>query len=110
MKQALKIRIGGHYYAQPQHLLRLKADVNYTHIYFKDGTYKYVATTLGILEGRLHEYGFFRTNRSTIVNLSEIKSYRKKGTCMVASLANDTEVMISKRRVKDFLECHDKNG
>ncbi|KPM47679.1 LytR/AlgR family response regulator transcription factor [Jiulongibacter sediminis] len=99
-----KIRIGGHLFAQPKKLLRLEADVNYTHIYYKDGRYVYVATTLGKLESRLKEHGFYRVDRGTVVNVDSIKSYRKVGSCLKAKLSNDLEVNVSKRRVKAFLE------
>ena len=98
-----KIRIGGHLFAQPKKLLRLEADINYTHIYYKDGRYAYVATTLGKLEQRLANHGFYRTGRGTVVNIDAIQSFRKEGCGLVVSLTNNEEIKVSKRRVKTFL-------
>lgn len=66
------IHLGGRLHENPENISLLKADINYTHIYFTDVSHKLVATTLGILEKRLPG-SFFRVNRSTVVSLKNIR-------------------------------------
>lgn len=100
MKTNNLIHFGGRIERDASDVLILKADLNYTFIYFKDGTRKLVATTLGKIEGRLPARRFFRINRSTVVNLddSEIAS---DGSSITTK--NGMIIHASRRRKEELL-------
>lgn len=93
------IHLGGRLYCPPQDLELLKADVNYTVIYFKNGTKKIVATTIGEILKRLETFPFSRVNRSFVVNLDSVLV--NKTTDLVYNHVIG-EIYISKRRKRDF--------
>ena len=92
------IHLGGRLHENPENISLLKADLNYTHIYFIDGSHKLVATTLGIIEKRLPRR-FFRVNRSTVVSLKNIKPSEKEDQILSQRLG---EIKISRRRKEAF--------
>lgn len=63
---------GGFQCCFPDEILYLKAESNYTEIYFKDGTKKLLSKTLKILEDILPSHQFFRVHKSYLVNASHI--------------------------------------
>ncbi|WP_341225849.1 LytTR family DNA-binding domain-containing protein [uncultured Arcticibacterium sp.] len=103
METIHKIRIGGHLFAQPQDLLKLEARENYTQIYFRSGKEVLVATTIGLLEERLTDHGFYRTDRGAVVNMSCVKSLYRNGRKMRVRLNNNDLMKVSKRRINDML-------
>lgn len=103
METLNKIRIGGHLFAQPQDLLKLEARENYTQIFFKSGKQVLVATTIGHLEQRLSEHGFYRTDRGAVVNMNCVTSLYRNGRKMRLRLSNDELMKVSKRRINDML-------
>ncbi|MCP9767150.1 LytTR family transcriptional regulator [Lacihabitans sp. LS3-19] len=92
------IHLGGRLHENPENISLLKADINYTHIYFTDGSHKLVATTLGILEKRLPR-SFFRVNRSTVVSLKNIRPSEKEDQVFSQKVG---AIRISRRRKEAF--------
>jgi DNA-binding LytR/AlgR family response regulator len=76
MKITPKIRLGSRVAEHPSNILFLKADNNYTKIFFNDGSQILSSTTLGIIEQRLRPFNFFRTNRSTVINLDRLDNFQ----------------------------------
>ncbi len=72
------IHLGGRRNVAPECILILKSDHNYTIIFLNDGSQILTSTTIGILEKRLKEFNFFRTHRSTIINLQFVSNYERK--------------------------------
>lgn len=70
MKNEKIVHLGGRTCCSYEEISYLKADINYTNIYFKTGKKLLVATTLGKIEKRLPQDEFYRVNRSTIINLN----------------------------------------
>ncbi|MBV1924488.1 MAG: LytTR family DNA-binding domain-containing protein [Flavobacteriaceae bacterium] len=82
-------------------ILYCQADDNYTNIFLRD-TKKLVSKTLKYFEGILSENGFARVHKSYLVNVNEIKEYKKgKGGSVV--LTNGKQVMVSPSRKKELL-------
>lgn len=94
------IHLGGRMHELAENICLLKADLNYTHIYFTDGSHKLVATTLGILEKRLPEY-FFRINRSTVIRMDGIQTTASSSQVISKGFGY---LKISRRRKEAFLE------
>lgn len=64
-----------------------------------------VALTLAEAEEKLNSYGFFRCNKSFVVNINHIASVRSEmGNRIDALLDNQEHVIISRRYAKDFRE------
>lgn len=78
-----------------------QADNVYTYIITAEGSFRY-PYNLSTLEEELDSGGFFRTNRSYIVNLEHINSYDKTGI----TLSNGHKAVISRSKYKDFNNCY----
>ncbi|MGR3809114.1 LytTR family transcriptional regulator DNA-binding domain-containing protein [Jiulongibacter sp. NS-SX5] len=62
------VHLGGRIHRSYEEISYLKAESNYTQIFFRNGEKTLVATTLGAIADRLPEHQFCRVNRSTVVN------------------------------------------
>ena len=66
------------------------------------------ATTLGILEKRLKEFNFYRTHRSTLINLKYISFYESMTDHLNLNLEikiNDTvNVPLARRKIPEFIK------
>ncbi|SEG35317.1 LytR/AlgR family response regulator transcription factor [Algoriphagus boritolerans] len=92
----------GQEYVTPEEIIRCQADVNYTHIFLKDGRKLTVAKTLKEYESILAVHGFFRVHNSHLVNLREVKFYNKgKGGFLI--LKDGAEVEVASRRKEALL-------
>ena len=82
-------------------MIYAQADNVYTYIITEKGSYRY-PYNLSALEEELGQGGFFRTNRSFIVNLEHINSYDKTGII----LSNGHKAVISRAKYKEFNNCY----
>ncbi len=82
----------------PEQVNFLKADINYTFIYLKDGSRILTSTTLKELENRLKSYAFLRPNRSLLINTRFIKMSNTE----TIILQNNDIIKISRRRQKSL--------
>ena len=95
MKTNEIVHLGGRIFMPASQVLFLQSEVNYTHIHFKNGEHAIVATTLKELEKRLSNYGFWRINKSVMVNLAQAKIQKVEG---IVKLRNFQPMKISRRR------------
>jgi two-component system LytT family response regulator len=82
-------------------ILYLEADNNYTIVYTKDDKHL-VSRTLREYEIILSEAGFFRINRSNLINMKFLKRYVKNRIPLV-ELTNGTKLKLSSSRKRGFL-------
>ncbi|MFN3999994.1 LytR/AlgR family response regulator transcription factor [Algoriphagus sp.] len=107
-KEKLPPKIGlptlfGQEYVSPEEIIRCQADVNYTHIFLREGRKLTVAKTLKEYESILSEHGFFRVHNSHLINLREVKFYNKgKGGFLI--LKDGSEVEVASRRKEELLK------
>lgn len=92
------IRLGWHNKIDPNTILFLKADSNYTEVYLNNGSMILSATSLGNLAKRLPAAQFIRPNRSVLVNLDFMTEYQRKGKSI--TLTNNSIIQVSRRRTK----------
>ncbi|WP_435355960.1 LytR/AlgR family response regulator transcription factor [Emticicia sp. SJ17W-69] len=106
MKTNKLIHLGSRKNISPANILMLKSDSNYTIIYLNDGSKIMSSTTLGIIEKRLKDFGFFRPNRSTIFNLEFMADYENKAQSGYGriSLKNNEKIALSRRKSEAFLK------
>lgn len=103
-----EVLLGARTVASPSEIVQLRADKNYTTIYFKDGSSLLSSTNLGVLEERLRAHSFFRVNRSTLINLrylNRFKVYYHKSRTKKLFRKNTAEIFLSRRRVAAFQAC-----
>jgi DNA-binding LytR/AlgR family response regulator len=101
MDSETKICLGGKMKVNPDSVLMLKSDANYTNVYLVDGTKFLSSITLGILEKRLENFKFIRPNRSVLVNQHFIEAlntriYAENGPFI--RLFNNTIIPIARRK------------
>jgi len=85
-------------------VIKCVADGNYTHFYRLNKKEMLASKSLKYYENLLINKGFFKANRSTIVNVRHIKSIYKKETII---LENENKIKISRRNIvnlKDLIE------
>jgi len=76
----------------------LEADVNYTIIYFKDGSKILVSTTIGTIQSRLPKDKFVRINRKEVLNRSLISHYFVRPKYDEVKLEDCSSFKVSRRR------------
>lgn len=99
--------IGGRKHIEPDEVVCLKADINYTTVHFKEGKKTIVATTLKTIEQRLENYpNFYRITKSTIINIDCVHAVKDNNIYM----PNGEVINPSRRRAKAFYQLFDNVG
>ncbi|MRG45130.1 hypothetical protein GFS24_08390 [Chitinophaga sp. SYP-B3965] len=93
---------------QPSNLLLLKAEDNYVHIFYLNGTVvkkELVRNSLKKLEPQLSGLGFTRSHRSYMVNLSRVILFKKnaKGHYLLIDGLEDVTIPVSTSYLSDFV-------
>lgn len=93
----------------PSNLLLLKAEDNYVHIFYLNGTVvkkELVRSSLKKLEPQLSGLGFSRSHRSYMVNLSRVILFKKnaKGHCLLIDGLEDVTIPVSTSYLSDFVQ------
>lgn len=91
-----KIAVGGRKSVNPEDVIILKANVNYTIIYFKNGQKCIVATPLKSLEVRFEGHNFYRVHKSFMVNLAYVKNYIQ--TNNKVEMIDNQKALVSRRK------------
>jgi two-component system, LytTR family, response regulator len=90
-------------FVEVSEILYLSSEGSYTLIYFQNAEHLVSSKSLGDYEQLLLDLHFFRIHHSTIINVSHIREYLKgEGGSVI--LSNGTELDVSKRRKKEFLD------
>ena len=99
-----EIHIGGGQHVNPDKIKLLISDINYTNVYFVDGSKTLVSTTIGTIENRLPKNVFIRVNRGTIINRSTISNYFIRPTFDEVRLTDASFLKVSRRRRMEMRE------
>lgn len=89
-------------FLKTEDILYCKGDGAYTYFHLKNGTRITTSKNLKEYENRLDGFNFFRSHKSYLVNLAEIKNYIR-GDGSYAVMSNGDHVSVSKRRKDTFL-------
>jgi len=85
------------------HIVKCKADDNYTEFSFVDGSKKLISKTLKKVEEQLSDFGFLRVHKSHLVNLNHIVSYQK-GKYGFLLMSDQSEVSITPAKKTVLME------
>lgn len=89
------VHVGGRKHVQPEQVMMLVANINYTTIYLANGQRFMVATTIGKIQKSLQVHGqFVRPNKSQVVNWAYVRSSNSKQLL----LKNNEMVRFSRRK------------
>lgn len=91
-------------FLKTEDILYCKGDGAYTYFFLKSGERITTSKNLKEYENRLKDHNFFRSHKSYLVNLSEIKTY-VRGEGGHAVMTNGENVAVSKRRKDSFLSA-----
>ncbi len=97
------IPIGGRTTVNPQEIILLQADINYTILYFANGQKTIVATPLKTLERRFVPYDFYRTHKSYLINLKCVKLFSEATN--IVQMTDNHRVIVSRRK-RTMLKIH----
>lgn len=98
-----QISIGGRTLVNPEEVLMLKADINYTVVHFINGKSCIVATPLKSLEARFEGHNFFRSHKSFLVNLGFVKHYFR--TKNQLQMMDNQLATVSRRKTIGLYKC-----
>ncbi len=93
----------GQKFVELDDIIRCEAEDNYTRFFLKGGKEVLVSKTIKHFESLLKEHHFFRVHQSHLVNLKFVKEYIKKEGGYI-KMADGSEVLLSRRRKKPFLQ------
>ncbi len=79
-------------------IIKLQADINYTHILCSDGRRLIVCLTMGRLQKRLSQSEFVRINRQEVVSIRIISHYHITGKSDYVWLKDGSKIGVSRRR------------
>jgi two-component system LytT family response regulator len=82
----------------PSDLIYLKADVNYTIFFFKDGEKIIISKTLKYVEYILSNFHFIRIHRAFLVNRDHITSVKGTKLRMYVCLNGTIDLLVSRRK------------
>lgn len=91
------------------HIIYLEAEGNYTYLYFINQERFLVTRNIKEFENLLDPNQFFRVHKSSIINLHFLKEYSSLDG-HTAVLQNGVKVVISRRRVDDFMQAINKHS
>lgn len=91
----------------------LQAQINYTKIFLIDETSILVAKTLKSFEREFQGqdfYGFYRSNKTFIVNLNKVQNVEEIDNVLQIQLSNSIKVPVSRRKKKAFMASFRKTS
>lgn len=89
-------------------IIRLKAECNYTRIFFNNGEVHIASKTLQEFEQEFAAIDFIRVHRSHMVNMQYVQGYLSKNGGTVL-LMDGSEIEISRSKHREFLHWTKKN-
>lgn len=92
----------GYHFVNIADILRCEADGNYTRFFFLDGSKMLVSKTLKEYETLMIQDGFFRANRSDLINMRSVTSYLRSKKAQV-TLSDGSVISLSPNRKEAFL-------
>lgn len=94
--------LSGFEYVEVKDIIRCEAEGNYTRVYMRDKQMHLISRTLKNYEQLLVPEGFMRVHAAHLINLKEVKSYRKgEGGYIV--MCDGSTVEVSRNKKNEFM-------
>ena len=88
----------------PAEIIWIKAESNYSTIFFTDRPKLLVAKTLKEFDEQLTPHQFFRVHSGSLINLLHVKLFQSTGGEDFVQMKNGDKVELARRRKQDFFE------
>ena len=88
----------------PQEIIRLEADGNYTYIYTKDRNRITASKSLKTYEDKLRGENFIRCHQSHMINIREIARYNRTEGGYI-EMRNCDRIPVSRKKKNEILTC-----
>jgi two-component system, LytTR family, response regulator len=99
---AIHTNSGNMIVVEPQEIVWISADSNYSTIFFTTQPKLLVPKTLKDFEEQLVPYDFFRCHNSNLINVNHVKSFQTSEGEDYVIMSNDDKVEISRRKKSDL--------
>ncbi len=99
----LNVKLVGKTSVNPQSVIYLRAESNYSEVFLTDGRVVTLSKTLKKLEDLFEPHGFFRPHKSFLINLNHVVSASVNEDRLI-ELSNQHKVELSRRKKNDFLQ------
>lgn len=86
-------------------IILLKAEANYSEVFFTDGKKIIISKTLKELENRFSSFGFFRPHKSYLINLKHVVSFNYNEDRKIL-LTNNFKADLSRRKKELFIQIN----
>jgi two-component system LytT family response regulator len=86
-----------------KNIIRCEADRNYTHFFLDTHKKLTISRTLKVYEELLGENGFVRIHQSHLINLSQIREYKRRKKGGILFLADGTELPVAESRKEELM-------
>lgn len=93
----------GYHMVLINNIMYCEADINYSKVYFNDGSNMMLSKTLKFVEELLPNEIFVRIHKSYLLNINYLKKYMRK-PYPSAILDDNTQLEIATRRIEDFMK------
>jgi two-component system, LytTR family, response regulator len=99
---AIHTNAGNMTVVEPQEIIWIRADGNYSTLFFTNRPKLLVPKTLKDFEDQLIPYNFFRCHNSNLININHVKSFQASEGEDYILMSNDDKVEISRRKKSDL--------
>ncbi len=86
-----------------KNIIRCEADRNYTHFFLDTHKKLTISRTLKVYEELLGENGFVRIHQSHLINLAQIREYKRRKKGGILFLADGTELPVAESRKDELM-------
>ncbi len=90
----------GVFFFEPQNIVRLEGESNYTRFYFSDKKILLVSKTMKEYEDILTEHGFIRAHKSHLINKKFVKHLDKEGHLW---FTDGSHILVSRRKKEEVI-------
>lgn len=90
----------GVYFFNPEEIIRLEGESNYSKFYFTNRRNLLTSKTLKEYEELLNDHGFIRTHKSHLINKKHVVNYTSDG---LLTMTDTSRVEISRRRKEEVM-------
>ena len=99
---AINTSAGNMTVVEPQEIIWIRADGNYSTLFFTNRPKLLLPKTLKDFEDQLMPYNFFRCHNSNLININHVKSFQSSDGEDYILMSNDDKVEISRRKKTDL--------